>query len=859
MPRLIIDDQEIEVPEGTKVIDAAERLGIVIPRFCYHEALGAVGACRMCAVKFLQGPFKGVQMSCMIDAKDGMVVSTTDEEAVAFRKQVIEWLMINHPHDCPVCDEGGQCLLQDETVSSGHAIRRYPGYKRTYRDQYLGIFIRHEMNRCIHCYRCSRFYQAFSGYRDLGPMQIANRVYFGRFKDGQLDSPFSGNLVDICPVGVYTDKAKMPNLRRWDLERAPSLCIHCSLGCNTIANGRYRATVRIEARFNPLVNGYFICDRGRFSFSYANGGADHTMRPWSARIGSQETARDSATQHAGQSLSRISAANGPDSVAVVGSTRCSLETLATIKRLCRMQGFGDPAFFSDSAVLNKVRGAVSRLDERIAVSLRQIEGADFLLALGVDPINEAPMLALAMRQAWRNGAAVALVDPRPVSMPMDFDHIPVGPDLIEEAVGALMEAAFSKGKSSEGSPPDKEESTGNESPFLTPAMRDMVSNLALRLRKARNPVIICGTDIVRETTPAAAVEHAFFLRESQGKAGVFFLLPGANAYGAELLTSPGGEVFVNILEHIEKGTVKALIVVESDPLRYFPDRERVERALEKLEFLLVLDYLPSEIGRRAHVFLPTTTHFETGSSYINQEGRLQFAEPAHMVGLPLYGAHPPRVYRNYVPGGEPRAAWLVLSDLARAFAPSGKGVPLDPGAVHLRSNEPTVRTETFIPGKEFPTGHVWSAITEEIPELAVLKSEEYPFDNIRVLPAQSKPVDSPPSAARRGAKRRPDDSFELLLVDWMFGTDELSAYSDTIQPIVKEPCMYLHTLDASQFGISDGDTVRLQLDRGSLEAPAKVIDKMAQGIIILPRHWNLPWQLIQSVPCMVPPGNIEKA
>ena len=176
MPKLIIDEQEIEVPEGTKVIDAAEKLGIMIPRFCFHPALGSVGACRVCAVKFLQGPFKGVQMSCMVDAKDGMVVSTTDEEAVDFRKHVIEWLMMNHPHDCPVCDEGGHCLLQDLTIAGGHGIRRFKGKKRTHLDQYLGPLIQHEMNRCIQCYRCSRFYQEFSGYRDLGVMKIAASI-----------------------------------------------------------------------------------------------------------------------------------------------------------------------------------------------------------------------------------------------------------------------------------------------------------------------------------------------------------------------------------------------------------------------------------------------------------------------------------------------------------------------------------------------------------------------------------------------------------------------------------------------------------------------------------------------------------
>ena len=143
MPKLVVDDQEIEVAPGTKVIEAAAQLGIMIPRFCYHPALGSVGACRVCAVKFLQGPIKGVQMSCMIEAKDDMVVSTTDKEAVDFRKHIIEWLMLNHPHDCPVCDEGGHCLLQDMTVSGGHGTRRYPGNKRTYPDQYLGSLVQH--------------------------------------------------------------------------------------------------------------------------------------------------------------------------------------------------------------------------------------------------------------------------------------------------------------------------------------------------------------------------------------------------------------------------------------------------------------------------------------------------------------------------------------------------------------------------------------------------------------------------------------------------------------------------------------------------------------------------------------------
>ncbi|MGD2184799.1 MAG: 2Fe-2S iron-sulfur cluster-binding protein, partial [Desulfobacterales bacterium] len=301
MPKIIIDDREIEVAEGTKVIEAAEQLGIMIPRFCYHPALGSVGACRVCAVKFLQGPFKGVQMSCMVDVQDDMVVSTTDEEAVAFRKYVIEWLMLHHPHDCPVCDAGGHCLLQDMTVSGGHGIRRYIGKKRTYLDQYLGPLIQHEMNRCIHCYRCSRFYQEFSGYQDLGAMQSANRIYFGRFEEGILESPFSGNLIDICPTGVYTDKPSRYFGRRWDYERSPSLCINCALGCNTIASARYRQVVRQEARFSNTVNGHFICDRGRYGFFYTG----QKQRPRKAKLDGQKIECDQAIQDLKERLATI--------------------------------------------------------------------------------------------------------------------------------------------------------------------------------------------------------------------------------------------------------------------------------------------------------------------------------------------------------------------------------------------------------------------------------------------------------------------------------------------------------------------------------------------------------------------------
>ena len=631
MPKLKIDGSEIEVPKGMKVIEAAARHGIIIPRFCYHAGLGSVGACRMCAVKFLEGPVKGVQMSCMVDSQDGMVVSTTDEEAVDFRRHVIGWLMMNHPHDCPVCDEGGHCLLQDMTVAGGHGLRRYLGKKRTYLDQHLGVFVQHEMNRCIHCWRCRRFYQEFAGYRDLGAVQIANRTYFGRFKDGSLESPFAGNLIDLCPTGVYTDKPSRFRGRRWDYERGPSFCIHCSLGCHIITSSRYREIVRLEARFSEAVNGYFICDRGRYGFDYTN----HPARPRKPRIEGEEASWDGALRKAAERLSEVAQKAGPVSIDCVGSMRSSLETQWLLKRFCRSLGCREPVYFGNSSVSRKAKDAVSGLDPSLAISMREIEKADLILAIGADPVNEAPMLALAMRQAHRNGATVAVIDPRPLFLPFQFYHLPVAPGDMEPCLNGLMKEAVSR---------TAIERLGQSAlrfydsiPALLPmesAVKEVFDAVKEKLHKSLRPVIVCGIDIVSETTPSLAADYGRLLQAEKERVGLFYLMPGANAFGAAVLSSEG-RTLADTVHSIEKGDVKALVLVESDPFFLFPDRERLRKALHRLDLFIVMDYLPSEAARDAGVFMPTRTVFETETAFVNQEARVQFSPQAPLPPLPV--------------------------------------------------------------------------------------------------------------------------------------------------------------------------------------------------------------------------------
>jgi NADH-quinone oxidoreductase subunit G len=832
MPRLVIDDLEVEVPEGSKVIDAAERLGIIIPRFCYHEALGSVGACRMCAVKFVQGPFKGVQMSCMVDARDGMVVSTTDREAVQFRKRIIELLMMNHPLDCPVCDEGGQCLLQDETVSGGHSVRRYRGRKRTYRDQYLGPYIQHEMNRCIHCYRCSRFYQEFAGYRDLGALQIGDRLYFGRFSDGKLESPFSGNLVDICPTGVYTDKTARFKVRRWDLQRAPSLCNHCSLGCNTVGNAHYRGVMRVEARYNHDVNGYFICDAGRFGFSYSNGGANHKKRPWAARVGESVVSAQTAFARARESLGNIAEKYGPNAIAAVGSTRNSLESQCMLKQICRTRDWRGPVFFFDPAKLRKTRSALEGLDSEIAVSMREIEKADFVIVAGADLLNEAGMAALALRQASRRQAPIVTIDPRPVFLPCDFEHIPAAPGEIELHLGMLVGKAVEKDSAGFGEDA-KDFYRALIAEHGDRELLAMIAPLAEQLGSSKRPLIICGTDVTRETTPAFAADCARLLRLTGRQAGLFYLLPGAGAFSSALLSGTDGQAFADLVSDIEKGLVRALVVVESDPFYSYPDRQRLDRAISKLELLIAIDYFPTETVNRASIFYPASTIFETGATYINQEGRAQFAQRVHYGGVPIWGGeHPSRVYRDLVPGGDHLPAWKALWKIA--------GMPM-----------PDAGLSDISPGEFIPTEHT---------AFEGFDANKYPVDGIRILQGKSgKGNLNAPRDAGSLEKPKSSEGFELLMVEWMFGTTEFSAWSDSLDAGVTGPYMSMHSKDAEYAGLCDSDRVSVELDNGTLEIMVSVSERTAEGVLVIPRHQSLDWRKMKDFSVRVSPGKIRKA
>ena len=290
---VIIDGAEYQAEEGRNMLDVALALGFDLPFFCWHPVLGSIGACRQCAVRLYWTDREGnekseIAMACMTEAQEGTKMDIFDEEAIRFRAEMIELMMLSHPHDCPVCDEGGECHLQDMTVMTGHSYRRYRGRKRTFENQDLGPFVTHELNRCITCYRCTRFYNDYAGGRDFGVFGLRNQVYFGRAESGTLESEFSGNLIEVCPTGVFDDKPfSRRYARKWDLQTAPSVCPDCGLGCTTTLSARYGELRRVQGRFNRDVNKMFLCDRGRFGFEFVN--APERVRV--ARIAARAAAR----------------------------------------------------------------------------------------------------------------------------------------------------------------------------------------------------------------------------------------------------------------------------------------------------------------------------------------------------------------------------------------------------------------------------------------------------------------------------------------------------------------------------------------------------------------------------------------
>ncbi|WP_207286633.1 MULTISPECIES: NADH-quinone oxidoreductase subunit NuoG [unclassified Pseudomonas] len=624
MATIHVDGKELEVDGADNLLQACLSLGLDIPYFCWHPALGSVGACRQCAVKQYtdENDTRGrIVMSCMTPATDGTWISIEDEESKAFRASVVEWLMTNHPHDCPVCEEGGHCHLQDMTVMTGHNERRYRFTKRTHQNQQLGPFISHEMNRCIACYRCVRFYKDYAGGTDLGVFGAHDNVYFGRVEDGVLESEFSGNLTEVCPTGVFTDKTHSERYnRKWDMQFSPSICHGCSSGCNISPGERYGELRRIENRFNGSVNQYFLCDRGRFGYGYVNR-EDRPRQPLLAN--GTKLSLDEALDKAADLL------RGRNIVGI-GSPRASLESNYALRELV-----GAEHFYSgiEAAELERIRLVMQVLkDSPLPIpNMRDIEDHDAIFVLGEDLTQTAARMALSLRQSVK-GKAEDMADSMRVQPWLDAAVKNIGQhelnplfiaslaetkldDIAEECVHAapddLARIGFAVAHALDASAPAVE---GLDTEAL-----ELAKRIADALLAAKRPLIIAGTSLGSKALieAAANIAKALKLREKNGS--ISLIVPEANSLGLAML---GGESVDAALQAVIDGKADAIVVLEND-LYTRTDKARVDAALTAAKVVIVADHQKTATSDRAHLVLPAASFAEGDGTLVSQEGRAQ--------------------------------------------------------------------------------------------------------------------------------------------------------------------------------------------------------------------------------------------
>ena len=659
MATLYIDNKPYPVNPAQNVLQNVLELGLNLEYFCWHPAMGSVGACRQCAVKTFkdENDREGrIVMACMTPASDGTRISISHPEAKAFRASVIEGLMQNHPHDCPVCDEGGECHLQDMTLMTGHVARRYRFRKRTFRNQYLGPLLNHEMNRCIQCYRCVRFYRDYAGGRDLDSFHLRNTVYFGRKQDGVLENEFSGNLDEVCPTGVFKDATYGRHyVRKWDLESAPSVCTHCGLGCNLSPGERYGTLRRNINRYNPEVNGYFLCDRGRYGYEHVNS-PQRIREPLLAREGKKiRISKREAVQHLG-GLIRAGRVIG------IGSPRASLEANFALRTAVGpdrfFAGIADPQFRLLGLILEIMRNGPAHTP-----SLAEIERADAVFILGEDLTNVAPRMALSLRQAVRQGAfaaAEALKIPLwNATAVLDAAKDRPGSPLFIAAPAAtrLDEVATETYRAA----PDELARLGHAVahaiapdappvPDLPPSLGPLAERIARSLRTADRPLVVAGMSLNSEALIRAAANIASALSAGGKKASLSFSIPEGNTIGLGLMGGrPVGEAF----QAVRNGEVETVLLLENDLARR-AEGAAVEAFLEAVPHLITVDLLHHSTSARSELVLPAGSYAESTGTLVSNEGRAQ------------------RFFKVFIPKGEIQESWRWLRDgLAEAGREEG--------------------------------------------------------------------------------------------------------------------------------------------------------------------------------------------
>jgi NADH-quinone oxidoreductase subunit G len=630
MIEIELDGQKVEITEGSMIMHAAEKAGTYIPHFCYHKKLSIAANCRMCLVEVEKAPKP--MPACATPVTNGMIVHTKSDKALKAQQSVMEFLLINHPLDCPICDQGGECQLQDLAVGYGGSASRYEEEKRVVLHKDVGPLISmEEMSRCIHCTRCVRFGQEVAGVMELGMIHRGEHSEITTVLGDTVDSELSGNMIDLCPVGALTSKPFRYQARNWELSRRKSVAPHDSSGANLIVQVKSNKVMRVLPLENEEVNECWLADRDRFSYEALN--CDERLtRPMVKQGGEWKTVDwQTALEYVANGLKQIKADHGAQSIGALVSPHSTVEELYLAGALVRGLGSENIDYRLRNAQFAKPEG-VRWLGTSIA-SLSQLQR---VLVIGSNLRKDHPLFALRVRAAVRKGAAVSVIHDVDNDWAMSTANNVIVP--AANWAQALADVAAAVAAQQGVAAPVQ----GN----ATDAAKAIAQSLLGGERKA----ILLGNAAAHHANASSLLSLANWIGKQTG-ASVGYLTEAANTVGAQLAGALPGASGLNAGQMLG-GALKAAILLNNEPEFDAAGGSKAAAALSKADMVITLS--PFKVNLEfSDVLLPIAPFTETPGTFVNAEGRVQ---SFHAVVKPL---------------GETRPAWKVLRVVANLLGLPG--------------------------------------------------------------------------------------------------------------------------------------------------------------------------------------------
>ncbi len=825
-----VNDIEVSAPKGMLLIEAVKKAGVEIPHFCYHPRLKPDANCRMCLVEIEKMP--KLQTACTMPVAEGMVVQTTSDSVVASQNGVMEYLLGNHPLDCPECDQGGECQLQDFGHQHSKLGSRFLEQKRVFPKEYFGPLVEKEMNRCVSCLRCVRYCDEVMGVTALGSFDRGNGTQIGTFAHGELDCEYCGGCIQICPVGALTSRLSMYENRTWQLKKTDTICNYCGDGCSLILEGVKDDITRVSSETGAGRNRGDLCARGFFGYGAINH-KDRLSRPRLNTKGrTLEVTWDWAFNKAAEDLKKIVAQHGPDAVGGVISTHCSNEEAYLFQKLMR-EVIGTPHV--DSTARYGYINALSALNEVFGTArlshYEDIRSADVLLVVGADMAESNPIAGIQVKDAVRAGAQLITLDASSPERDTYYSHLPslatqhlnIRFGTEQSAIIGLVKALFDKGIAS--SAPRKLVNqikkkvaviSFAEIEATTGLTENSYRRAAQTYAGAEHAVMIVGRGVIQSEggyQNMLRLEELSILAGQVGRegAGILPLASENNAFGvvesgasSEYLpglkrqeAKPKALTLLEMIDAAAEGKLKALYLVGADPLRNLPQK-KVADALSNLDLLICQDLFPTETNAHAHILLPAASFAEKSGHYTNHEGVVQ---KGHQAIEPVGGAKPD---------------WMIFSIL---------------------SNK--IKEETTLPYFKLvgyrSADEVWKEAVMAMPNDWQQNSKEAISRHVAAYAEHAEiqyALQTP---------RASNGVMDLQLGQNRYHAGTTSRYAEGLNRLLDCECVVIHPDDAEALQLEEGERVRLSshLSGASVELPIQLSQKQGRGALFVPEHFGL--------------------